>query len=108
MLTESIGIETLGGVLTHLIAAGEAQEITSVHLFSTSKDNQPDLTLKLYRGNGDTVPDGTFLGDFRVAPVPPAPRGIPQIEITFSVANSCIELSAKLLNSTHTLSIEKL
>ena len=108
ILIESVGIETLGGVFTPLIQSGDKQPVSISKIFSTAADNQNQIMLRIYRGNGKMVNDVTSLGNYQVTGIPKVPRGVPQIEITFSVAGSEIKIFAKDLKTNKEISIIKI
>ena len=92
----SIGIETLGGVMTKLIEANTTIPTRKSETFSTAADNQPEVTIRVLQGERPMVADDKLLGEFNLAGIAPAPRGVPQIEVTFEVdANGILNVSAK-------------
>ena len=107
MLTESIGIETLGGVFTPIIPPGHKLPVEVSKIFSTAVENQDKIMVKLYRGKAQLIKDTTALGNYQITGIRPAPRGEPQIEITFKVENSSIKLFAKDLGIGKELKIFK-
>jgi hypothetical protein len=107
-ITESVGIETLGGVFTPLIEAGSVAPATSTKTFSTSEDNQTRLTLCLYRGNGGLVADNRFLGRWAIHNLRPARRGEIKTLVTVGVSVSGdISLLAKDASSQKPFLITK-
>lgn len=108
VLIESIGIETLGGVFTPLIKFGKKQPVSVSKIFSTAADNQNQIILRIYRGNVKKVNQATSLGNFQVTGIPAAPRGVPKIEITFSVNDSMIRIFGKDLKTNKEVSIIKI
>lgn len=94
-LEQSIGIETLGGVFTPILQQGVDVPCQKSEIFSTATDNQSQIMVKPYRGTAKLVADCDQLGQFQVVGIPSAPRGTPQIEITFAVQNGSFILSAK-------------
>lgn len=106
-LTQSIGLETLGGVFTPLLFEGTAVPCTVSKIFSTAADNQEQIMLTLYRGNAEMVSECEYLGQFQVVDITPAPRGKPQIEITFAVKRGDVLLSAKDLTTGKAMKIIK-
>ena len=92
----SVGIETLGGVMTKLIEAGTVIPVTKSEVFSTAADNQPSVEILVLQGERPMAKDDKVLGKFHLDGIAPAPRGIPQIEVTFNVdTNGILSVSAK-------------
>lgn len=92
----SLGIETLGGVFTKLIERNTTIPAKKSQVFSTAADNQPAVGIKIYQGERDMAADNKLLGNFELLGIPPAPRGLPQIEVTFDIdANGILHVSAK-------------
>src|SRR5579872_4931131 len=92
----SLGIETLGGVFTKLIERNTTIPTRKSEVFSTAADNQPSVEIKVYQGERAMARDNRLLGVFQLANIPPAPRGIPQIEVTFDIdANGILNVTAK-------------
>jgi molecular chaperone DnaK len=92
----SLGIETKGGVMTKLIERNTAIPIKRSEVFSTAEDNQPSVLIQVYQGERDFARDNKGLGTFELTGIAPAPRGIPQIEVTFDIdANGIVHVSAK-------------
>lgn len=92
----SIGIETLGGVMTKLIEANTTIPTRKSETFSTAADNQPEVTIRVLQGERPMAADDKLLGEFNLSGINPAPRGVPQIEVTFEVdANGILNVSAK-------------
>lgn len=92
----SLGIETLGGVFTKLIEKNTTIPTKKSQIFSTAADNQPAVTIKVCQGEREMAADNKLLGNFELVGIPPAPRGIPQIEVTFDIdANGILHVSAK-------------
>jgi molecular chaperone DnaK len=92
----SLGIETLGGVFTKMIEANTTIPTRKTETFSTASDNQPSVEIKVYQGERAMAADNRLLGVFQLANIPPAPRGIPQIEVTFDIdANGILHVTAK-------------
>lgn len=92
----SLGIETLGGVFTKLIERNTTIPTRKGQIFSTAADNQTAVTIKVYQGEREMAADNKLLGMFELMGIPPAPRGIPQIEVTFDIdANGIVHVSAK-------------
>lgn len=92
----SLGIETLGGVFTKLIEKNTTIPAKKSQVFSTAADNQPAVTIKICQGEREMAADNKLLGNFELVGIPPAPRGIPQIEVTFDIdANGILHVAAK-------------
>ncbi|UCF83734.1 MAG: molecular chaperone DnaK [Desulfobacteraceae bacterium] len=92
----SLGIETLGGVLTKLIEKNTTIPTKKSEIFSTAEDNQPAVSIHVLQGEREMASDNKTLGRFELVGIPPAPRGMPQIEVTFDIdANGIVEVSAK-------------
>jgi len=92
----SLGIETLGGVFTKLIDRNTTIPTRKSEVFSTATDSQPSVEIKVYQGERAMARDNRLLGVFQLANIPPAPRGIPQIEVTFDIdANGILNVTAK-------------
>lgn len=91
----SLGIETLGGVMTRLIDANTTIPVKKSQVFSTAADNQPEVEIHVLQGERPMAKDNKTIGRFHLAGIPPAPRGMPQIEVTFDIdANGIINVSA--------------
>ncbi|HTH80283.1 MAG TPA: molecular chaperone DnaK [Ramlibacter sp.] len=92
----SLGIETLGGVMTKMIQKNTTIPTKFSQTFSTADDNQPAVTIKVYQGEREMAQGNKGLGEFNLEGIPPAPRGLPQIEVTFDIdANGILHVSAK-------------
>lgn len=92
----SLGIETLGGVMTKLIQKNTTIPTRHTQVFSTADDNQPAVTIKVFQGEREIAQYNKALGEFNLEGIPPAPRGIPQIEVTLDIdANGILNVSAK-------------
>jgi molecular chaperone DnaK len=92
----SLGIETLGGVMTKLIEKGTTIPVKKSQVFSTAEDNQPAVSIVVAQGEREFAKDNKMLGTFELSDIPPAPRGVPQIEVTFDIdANGVLNVSAK-------------
>ncbi len=96
----SLGIETLGGVLTRLIEKNTTIPCRKSQVFSTAADNQPAVSIHVLQGEREMARDNKTLGNFELTGIPPAPRGVPQIEVTFDIdANGIVHVSAKDLGT---------
>jgi molecular chaperone DnaK len=92
----SLGIETLGGVFTKLIERNTTIPTRKSEVFSTASDSQTSVEIKVYQGERAMSSDNRLLGVFQLASIPPAPRGVPQIEVTFDIdANGILNVTAK-------------
>ncbi|MGY6548030.1 MAG: molecular chaperone DnaK [Roseinatronobacter sp.] len=92
----SLGIETLGGVFTRLIDRNTTIPTKKSNVFSTAEDNQNAVTIRVFQGEREMAADNKMLGQFNLEDIPPAPRGMPQIEVTFDIdANGIVNVSAK-------------
>ncbi|MCM2357569.1 MAG: molecular chaperone DnaK [Geobacteraceae bacterium] len=96
----SLGIETLGGVMTKLIEKNTTIPCRKSQVFSTASDNQPAVTIHVLQGEREMASDNKTLGNFELTGIPPAPRGVPQVEVTFDIdANGIVHVSAKDLGT---------
>jgi molecular chaperone DnaK len=96
----SLGIETLGGVCTRLIERNTTIPVEKKEVFSTASDSQPSVTIKVLQGEREMAADNRVLGVFNLDGIPPAPRGVPQVEVTFDIdANGILHVSAKDLGT---------
>jgi molecular chaperone DnaK len=92
----SLGIETLGGVFTKLIDRNTTIPVNKSKVFSTAQDSQPAVTIRVFQGEREMALDNKLLGQFDLTNIPAAPRGVPQIEVTFDIdANGIVNVSAK-------------
>ncbi|MGQ9606944.1 MAG: molecular chaperone DnaK [Thermogutta sp.] len=96
----SLGIETLGGIMTRIVERNTTIPCERKQVFSTADDNQTAVTIKVYQGEREMAADNRLLGMFNLEGIPPAPRGVPQIEVTFDIdANGILHVSAKDLGT---------
>ena len=96
----SLGIETLGGIFTKIIERNTTIPTKKSQIFSTASDNQPAVTIKVHQGEREMAADNKLLGVFELIGIPPAPRGVPQVEVTFDIdANGILHVSAKDLGT---------
>jgi molecular chaperone DnaK len=102
----SLGIETLGGIFTKIIERNTTIPTKKSQIFSTASDSQPAVTIKVCQGEREMASDNKMLGIFELVGIPPAPRGVPQIEVTFDIdANGIMHVSAKDLGTSKEQSI---
>jgi molecular chaperone DnaK len=102
----SLGIETLGGIFTKIIERNTTIPTKKSQVFSTASDNQPAVTIKICQGEREMASDNKLLGNFELIGIPPAPRGVPQIEVSFDIdANGILHVSAKDLGTNKEQSI---
>ncbi len=103
----TLGIETLGGIFTHLIERNTTIPTKKSQIFSTAADNQTAVTIRVFQGEREMANDNKLLGQFDLVGIPPAPRGVPQIEVTFDIdANGIVHVSAKDLGTGKEQSIK--
>src|SRR5881628_218940 len=103
----SLGIETLGGVFTKLIEKNTTIPTRKSQIFSTAADNQSAVTIRVFQGEREMAADNKLLGQFDLVGIPPAPRGIPQVEVTFDIdANGIVHVNAKDLGTGKEQSIQ--
>ena len=96
----SLGIETMGGVMNKIITKNTTIPTKQSQVYSTADDNQPAVTIKVYQGERDIAQHNKILGEFNLEGIPPAPRGTPQIEVSFDIdANGILKVSAKDKNT---------
>ncbi|MEL1250277.1 molecular chaperone DnaK [Aurantiacibacter gilvus] len=92
----SLGIETLGGIMTRMIDRNTTIPTKKTQVYSTAEDNQGAVTIRVFQGEREMAADNKLLGQFDLVGIPPAPRGVPQIEVTFDIdANGIVNVSAK-------------
>jgi len=92
----SLGIETLGGVMTKMIPRNTTIPTKKSQVYSTAADNQTTVSIRVFQGEREMVADNKLLGQFDLSGIPPAPRGVPQIEVTFDIdANGIVHVNAK-------------
>jgi molecular chaperone DnaK len=103
----SLGIETLGGVFTKLIEKNTTIPTRKSQVFSTAADNQSAVTIRVFQGEREMAQDNKLLGQFDLVGIPPAPRGVPQVEVTFDIdANGIVHVNAKDLGTGKEQSIQ--
>jgi molecular chaperone DnaK len=103
----SLGIETLGGVFTKLIEKNTTIPTRKSQTFSTAQDNQTAVSVRVFQGEREMAADNKLLGQFDLVGIPPAPRGVPQVEVTFDIdANGIVHVSAKDMGTGKEQSIQ--
>ena len=103
----SLGIETLGGVFTRMIDRNTTIPTKKSQVFSTAEDNQNAVTIRVFQGEREMAADNKLLGQFDLVGIPPAPRGVPQVEVTFDIdANGIVHVGAKDLGTGKEQSIK--
>src|SRR6059036_1332386 len=103
----TLGIETLGGIFTHIIERNTTIPTKKSQIFSTAADNQTAVTIRVFQGEREMANDNKLLGQFDLVGIPPAPRGMPQVEVTFDIdANGIVHVSAKDLGTQKEQSIK--
>jgi molecular chaperone DnaK len=103
----SLGIETLGGVFTRLIPRNTTIPTKKTEIFSTAMDNQPSVSIRVFQGEREIAAENKLLGEFDLKDIPPAPRGMPKIEVSFDIdANGILNVSAKDLGTNKQNAIE--
>lgn len=105
----TLGIETMGGISTPLIQRNTTIPVTKSQIFSTAADNQPEVTIRVFQGERQMAVDNKLLGQFNLSGIDPAPRGVPQIEVSFSIdVNGITKVTAKDMktNKEQTITIE--
>ncbi len=106
--TEALGIETLGGVFTPLIKSGTKVPCSLAEVFSTAADGQTRIMVSPFRGTNSMAASNHALGRFQIVGIPSAPRGTPQVEVTFTITERQILLSARDLMRKTDLQVQRL
>jgi molecular chaperone DnaK len=107
LLVKSVGLETLGGVFTPIFVVGNKPPLRKTEVFSTAADNQDQIKIDLYRGGGKLVSDCQHLGEYEIIGIAKAPRGVPNIAVSFEIRDGSILLSARDQSDGRAMIIKK-